>query len=217
MTRDQLRRHRMGADFISARHADDAGPRAVLRRPGPQQERAGHDHAELHHARPDQRSSSCSSATAWPSARTTVGLIGNFSTGSASKDVSPIGAEPAYAATIPHQTYMIFQLMFAVITPALITGAFAERAKFSTFLVFMLLWATLVYDPVAHWVWGAGGWLGLIPGGQRRRWHQGARLRRRHRRPHQRRCRGPGRGRSSTASATASAASRWSRTTSRWS
>jgi Amt family ammonium transporter len=58
---------------------------------------------------------------------------------------------------------MIFQLMFAVITPALITGAFAERAKFSTFLVFMLLWATLVYDPVAHWVWGAGGWLGLVP------------------------------------------------------
>jgi Amt family ammonium transporter len=58
---------------------------------------------------------------------------------------------------------MIFQLMFAVITPALITGAFAERAKFSTFLVFMILWATLIYDPVAHWVWGAGGWLGLVP------------------------------------------------------
>jgi Amt family ammonium transporter len=57
---------------------------------------------------------------------------------------------------------MIFQLMFAVITPALITGAFAERAKFSTFMVFMLLWATLVYDPVAHWVWGAGGWLGIV-------------------------------------------------------
>jgi Amt family ammonium transporter len=57
---------------------------------------------------------------------------------------------------------MIFQLMFAVITPALITGAFAERAKFSTFLVFMVVWATLVYDPIAHWVWGQGGWLGLI-------------------------------------------------------
>ena len=57
---------------------------------------------------------------------------------------------------------MIFQLMFAVITPALITGAFAERAKFSTFLVFMLLWATFVYDPVAHWVWGIGGWLGAF-------------------------------------------------------
>ena len=64
-----------------------------------------------------------------------------------------------YAATVPHQTFMIFQLMFAVITPALITGAFAERAKFSTFLGFTVLWATLVYDPMAHWVWG-GGFLG---------------------------------------------------------
>ena len=72
-----------------------------------------------------------------------------------------VGFEPfkAYAATIPHQTFMIYQCMFAVITPALITGAFAERMKFSTFLVFMILWATLVYDPIAHWVWGDGGWL----------------------------------------------------------
>jgi Amt family ammonium transporter len=75
------------------------------------------------------------------------------------KHVSPSEPGP-YAATVPAQTYMIFQLMFAVITPALITGAFAERAKFSTFLVFMILWATIVYDPVAHWVWGMGGWLG---------------------------------------------------------
>jgi Amt family ammonium transporter len=66
---------------------------------------------------------------------------------------------PDYAATIPHQTYMIYQCMFAVITPALITGAIAERMKFKTYLVFMLLWATLVYDPIAHWVWGTGGWL----------------------------------------------------------
>ena len=54
---------------------------------------------------------------------------------------------------------MLFQMMFAVITPALITGAFAERKKFSTFIVFILAWATLVYDPLAHWVWGTGGWL----------------------------------------------------------
>jgi len=88
------------------------------------------------------------------------GLIGDFSWFGL-RNVS--GSEPGpYAATIPHQTFMIFQLMFAVITPALITGAFAERAKFSTFIVFMLLWATLVYDPVAHWVWGAGGWLGIV-------------------------------------------------------
>jgi Amt family ammonium transporter len=64
-----------------------------------------------------------------------------------------------YAATIPHQAFMLFQMMFAVITPALITGAFAERKKFSTFIVFILCWATLVYDPLAHWVWGVGGWL----------------------------------------------------------
>jgi Amt family ammonium transporter len=66
---------------------------------------------------------------------------------------------PDYAATIPHQAFMIFQAMFAVITPALITGAFAERFRFSAFLWFMLLWATCIYDPIAHWIWGAGGWL----------------------------------------------------------
>jgi Amt family ammonium transporter len=72
-----------------------------------------------------------------------------------------VGLEPfkAYSETIPHQTFMIYQMMFAIITPALITGAWAERMKFKTFLVFMILWATLVYDPVAHWVWGDGGWL----------------------------------------------------------
>ncbi|OGX35472.1 MAG: ammonia channel protein [Omnitrophica WOR_2 bacterium RIFCSPLOWO2_12_FULL_51_24] len=66
---------------------------------------------------------------------------------------------PAYAATVPHQAFMIFQAMFAIITPALILGAFAERMKFSTFCIFSLLWATLVYDPVCHWVWGVGGFL----------------------------------------------------------
>ena len=71
-----------------------------------------------------------------------------------------VGQEPGpYSATVPHQAFMLFQLMFAIITPALITGAFAERAKFSTFLVFVVLWSTLVYCPVAHWVWGNGGWL----------------------------------------------------------
>ena len=64
-----------------------------------------------------------------------------------------------YAATIPHEAFMIFQAMFAVITPALIIGAFAERMKFSAFLIFTILWATFVYDPVCHWVWGVGGWL----------------------------------------------------------
>ena len=72
-----------------------------------------------------------------------------------------VGLEPyaGYSATIPHQAFMIFQAMFAIITPALIIGAFAERMKFSAFVLFTLLWATFVYDPVCHWVWGIGGWL----------------------------------------------------------
>ncbi|MEW5897969.1 MAG: ammonium transporter [Bacillota bacterium] len=72
-----------------------------------------------------------------------------------------VGQEPNpdYAATIPHQTFMVFQLMFAIITAALITGSIAERMRFPAFLGFILLWTTFVYDPLAHWVWGLGGWL----------------------------------------------------------
>ena len=72
-----------------------------------------------------------------------------------------VGAEPNadYAGTIPHSVFMLFQMMFAIITPALIIGAFAERMKFAAFAVFSLLWTTIVYDPVAHWVWGVGGFL----------------------------------------------------------
>ncbi len=66
---------------------------------------------------------------------------------------------PDYAPTIPHMAFMIYQAMFAVITPALISGAIAERMKFSAYFLFILLWTTLVYDPVAHWVWGTGGWM----------------------------------------------------------
>ncbi|MCX5780095.1 MAG: ammonium transporter [Firmicutes bacterium] len=66
---------------------------------------------------------------------------------------------PDYAATIPHQVFVFYQLMFAIITVALISGAFAERMKFSMYVVFILLWSTLVYDPLAHWVWGVDGWL----------------------------------------------------------
>jgi Amt family ammonium transporter len=77
-----------------------------------------------------------------------------------------VGGQPNadYAATIPHLVFMIFQAMFAVITPALIIGAFAERMKFSAFLVFTLLWTTFVYDPLAHWVWGTGGWMRNLGG-----------------------------------------------------
>jgi len=85
------------------------------------------------------------------------GIIGDLSW----FGLSGVGALPfkGYAATVPHQAFMIYQMMFAVITPALISGAFAERFKFSTYLVFTLLWALLVYNPVAHWMWGIGGWL----------------------------------------------------------
>lgn len=72
---------------------------------------------------------------------------------------------PDYAATIPHQTFMLFQLMFAIITPALISGAFAERMKFSGMLLFMTLWLTIVYLPMAHMVWGKGGMLNAFLGG----------------------------------------------------
>ncbi len=75
-----------------------------------------------------------------------------------------VGLQPTslYAPTIPHQLYMIYQMMFAIITPALISGAIAERMKFSSYCLFMLLWVTLIYCPIAHWVWGTGGWLNTL-------------------------------------------------------
>ncbi len=86
-----------------------------------------------------------------------AGLIGNLNW----VGLNGVGATPNgdYAATIPSIAFMMFQAMFAIITVVLITGAFVERMKFSAFLVFSFLWATLVYDPIAHWVWGTGGWL----------------------------------------------------------
>jgi Amt family ammonium transporter len=79
-----------------------------------------------------------------------------------------VGAQPDtdYAATIPLQTFMVYQLMFAIITPALITGAFAERMKFSAMLAFMILWSLMVYSPMAHMVWGKGGMLNAALGGR---------------------------------------------------
>jgi Amt family ammonium transporter len=85
------------------------------------------------------------------------GVIGNLAwAGLRGVGIAP---NPDYAPTIPHMAFMIYQAMFAVITPALISGAVAERMKFSAYLLFTLLWTTIVYDPVAHWVWGTGGWL----------------------------------------------------------
>jgi Amt family ammonium transporter len=85
------------------------------------------------------------------------GIIGSLSWAG----LHGVGLEPFadYSATVPHQAFMIYQAMFAIITPGLILGAFAERMKFSAFVVFSLLWATFVYDPVCHWVWGVGGFL----------------------------------------------------------
>jgi ammonium transporter, Amt family len=90
----------------------------------------------------------------------TGGLIGSLDW----VGLNGVGLEPSpdYASTIPHQLFMIYQGMFAVITPALITGAFAERTRFKAFAIFTLLWSTLVYAPIAHWVWGVGGWLGEL-------------------------------------------------------
>ncbi|MCH7711992.1 MAG: ammonium transporter [Chloroflexi bacterium] len=87
------------------------------------------------------------------------GLVGNLDW-IGLRGVSATEAGP-YSDTIPHQAFMIFQAMFAIITPALITGAFADRMKFSAFVIFVVLWVTIVYAPMAHWVWG-GGWLGSL-------------------------------------------------------
>ncbi|HTG00289.1 MAG TPA: ammonium transporter, partial [Nitrospirota bacterium] len=85
------------------------------------------------------------------------GIIGDLSWAGLGR----VGLTPNadYAPTIPHLLFMVYQMMFAVITPALISGAVAERMKFSAYLLFIFAWTTIVYDPVAHWVWGAGGWL----------------------------------------------------------
>lgn len=88
------------------------------------------------------------------------GLLGDWSWFGLSGVTGEVFA--SYAATIPHQAFVVFQMMFAIITPALIIGAFAERMKFSAFAVFVILWSTLVYDPVAHWVWGLGGILSRL-------------------------------------------------------
>jgi ammonium transporter, Amt family len=76
--------------------------------------------------------------------------------------LSGVGMNPLPNQTIPHQLFAVFQMMFAIITPALIIGAFAERIKFSGFILFILIWTTLIYDPMAHWVWASGGWLAKL-------------------------------------------------------
>lgn len=90
------------------------------------------------------------------------GLLGKFDF----LGFTGVGAEPfalnPFANTIPHASFAMFQMMFAIITPALITGAFAERMRFLPFIIFIFLWSTLVYDPLCHWVWGPDGWIGKL-------------------------------------------------------
>jgi len=92
--------------------------------------------------------------------------IGGFVGGLNFLGLSGVGAEPTEGSTIPHLLFAAFQMTFAVITPALITGAFVERVRFRTFLVFSVIWATLVYDPVAHWAWGGGIFVNGLIGGE---------------------------------------------------
>ena len=96
------------------------------------------------------------------------GLGNSFIGGLHDRFVEGVGASPDldYAPTIPAQTFMVCQLMFAIITPALIAGAFAERMKFSAMLVFTILWSVVVYDPMAHMVWVKGGLLNASLGGR---------------------------------------------------
>ena len=165
-----------------ARHAHDAGPRPLLRRAGAPQERALHDHAQLLHPRPGQRDLGPVGLHARLRPRHRLGLIGGLDwLALEGVPASRPTSTPPRSRTWP---FMAFQMMFAIITPALITGAFAERKRFKAFVLFAVAWATFVYAPIAHWVWAPDGWLF----GPRR-----ARLRRRHRRPHLERRRRAGR------------------------
>ncbi len=150
------------AGFSGAGAADDRPrPGAVLRRPGAPKKHPRHHDAELRHDGTGDHALGRSSATRWPSVTATA-FIGGFE----HVFLRGVGLtpNPDYAATIPEQTFMIYQLMFAIITPALITGAFAERMKFSAMAVFLSLWSLLVYCPMAHMVWGVGGLLNASGG-----------------------------------------------------
>ena len=136
------------------------GPGVLLRRHGAAQERALHHHAFLYHHLPHFRAVGAVRLQhrLWP--RQTAP---DRKSGVAGLERCRRSAQPELRALpFPHLAYMAFQLMFAIITAALISGSFAERFRFPAFLIFTILWTTIVYDPLAHWVWGYGGWLNRL-------------------------------------------------------
>jgi Amt family ammonium transporter len=147
----------MGAGVVGIRAGNaDAGVGAVLWRARAHEKCAGHDHAKRHDPE-------CGESLVWILFGYSLafgpdkgGVIGGLEwVGLSGVDSQP---HPSYAPTIPHQAFMLFQMMFAAIAPALITGAFAERKRFTSAVLFGALWSMLVYVPLAHWIWG-GGWL----------------------------------------------------------
>ena len=142
-------------DQHRARDADGAGPRALLRWSGAAEECAQHVHDEPRARSARDGAVGARAATRSRSVRHVLDRR------LAWWGLASVGAAPnaAYAATIPHLAFAIFQAMFAAITVALISGAVVERLRFSAYLLFALAWTTLVYDPLARWVWGDGGWL----------------------------------------------------------
>ena len=158
----ERRRHGLDADLGGARaDDDDPGPRPLLRRHGAQEERRRHGDDQLRHHLPGDGASTRSSPTSLSFTGGTP-FIGGFSRAFLQGILSDvnnggIGNPNSLAPTIPETVYMCFQMTFAIITPALIAGAFAERMKFSAMLWFMGLWAIFVYAPVAHWLWGPDG------------------------------------------------------------
>ena len=196
----ERRRYGVGADRGRARDVHDAGPRVLLRRHGAVEERPRHVDAELLRPRARERAvgrRSCYSLAFGGTNR----CIGNLDFGG-STDAAR-NAPPGLALTIPPLLFMAYQMMFAVITPALITGAIADRMRFGAWVLFIGLWAVLVYAPIAHWVFSPAG-LAVQA--------RCARLRRRHRRPHQRRDRARSPRCSCSGSAAAGRATRCRRT-----
>ena len=154
--RPQQGRHRLDADLQRARADDvDSRPRAVLRRPRAHQEHGVGPDAGLHDRRRWSACSGRSTAIRWPSATAALNaLIGGFCKAFL-KGVDANSTAPTFSngVVIPELAYFVFQMTFAMITPALIVGAFAERMKFSAVMLFILLWVTFIYFPIAHWVW----------------------------------------------------------------